>query len=135
MRESLSPLGQLRTVGEWALHIQCPWRIRQRGRLVVASGDIYYSPSGEPLDDWDKPRNSKFDVTAAKLCDEFSVAPPFVVAIGVDDVGGFSIEIANDYRFDVFPNCSIANDEHWRLFQPGVDDSHFVFPLEDSGDV
>jgi hypothetical protein len=135
LRESLSPRGQLRTVGEWALHIQCPWRIRQRTNLVVASGDFYYSSAGEPLDDWDSPGNSKFDVTAATLEGELSASPPSVTSIRIDEVGGFTIELTNDYRLDVFPDRSILNTEHWRLFQPGIDQSHFVFPIEGSDGV
>jgi hypothetical protein len=49
------------------------------------------------------------------------------MSISVDDVGGFSAILTHDYRLDVFPENSKAVCEHWRLFQPGVEDSHFVF--------
>jgi hypothetical protein len=135
LRESLSPRGQLRTVGEWALHIQCPWRIRQGTNVVVASGEFCYGSAGEALDDWDKPGKSKFDVTAATLENEFSAFPPSVTSIYIDEVGGFTIELTNDYRLDIFPDRSTSNTEHWRLFQPGIDHRHFVFPMERSDGV
>ena len=120
MRESLSPLGKLRTIGEWALHLECPWRVCQGGHLIVASGDMYYGPSDEALDDWDAPGQSRCDAATALLCDGFSTSPPSVTAIEVDEVGGFTLVLTNDYRVDVFPARSNANSEHWRLFQPGV---------------
>jgi hypothetical protein len=130
LRESVSPLGNPRIVGEWALHVQCVWRICQRGHIVVGYRDFYYGESGEPLDDWDTPGNSRFDTTVAALRQQFAAAPPFIKSIIVDEVGGFSIHLTGDYRLDVFPDHSKTECEHWRLFRPGDDQSHFVFPHE-----
>jgi len=76
LRDSLSPLGRMRTTGEWALHIQCAWRICQPGRIVIGCRDFYYSTAGDPLDDWDKPGKSSFDITAVALREDFSASPP-----------------------------------------------------------
>jgi hypothetical protein len=127
LRETVSPLGRKRETGEWALHVQCAWRICQRGRIVVANGDFYRSPSGDPLDDWDTFGNSAFDATVAALNEEWTDSPPQVTSIRVDDVGGFSLQLTHDYRFDVFPANSNEHVEHWRLFQPAADRQHFVF--------
>jgi hypothetical protein len=45
-------------VGEYALHLQCAWRIAGRDRIVVGSRDVYIPP-GNPEDvpsdfDWEK---------------------------------------------------------------------------------
>jgi len=127
MRETLSPLGQKRETGEWALHVQCPWRICQSGRIVVARGDFYYSPSGDPLDDWDTFGKSAFDVTVAKLGGGFTDSPPHVTMIRADDIGGFSLQLTGDYQLNVFPADSYIDREHWRIFRPGAQHKHFVF--------
>ncbi len=135
LRDSLSPLGRMRTTGEWALHVQCAWRICQSGSIVVGNRDFYYSTTGDPLDDWDAPGKSSFDTTAIALREAFSASPPYVTSISVDDVGGFSAILTRDYRLDVFPDKSKAGCEFWRLFQPGVEHSHFVFPVEGSSSL
>ena len=63
--------GGTKTVGDWAIHVQCPWRISQLGRIVIAYHDFYYSPDGDALDDWDTLGKSRFDSVAARLCTEF----------------------------------------------------------------
>jgi hypothetical protein len=116
--------------GQWALHISCVWRLCQRGNIVVAYRDFYYDASGEPLGDnaWDGIGASHFDQQAVKLNAEFEANPPTVVAVGVDDVGGFSLSFDDDYRLDAFPDQAIRIEvsEHWRLFQPGASLPHFV---------
>jgi len=38
--------GGTKDVGDWAVHIQCPWRISRHGRILIAYHDYYYSPDG-----------------------------------------------------------------------------------------
>jgi hypothetical protein len=119
--------GGTKTFGQWAIHVQCPWRICQLGRIVVAYHDYYYSPEGDALDDWDSPGKSRFDSLAAGLCAEFEARPPVVASVAPDDVGGFSLLFVADYRLDVFPDDSDDSSERWRVFQPGDTSKHFVF--------
>ena len=53
--------GETKQVGEYALHVQCAWRIRCNGKVVVASRDLYYPPEENeegPADfNWDVQRN------------------------------------------------------------------------------
>jgi hypothetical protein len=37
--------GDMVEVGEYALHVQCPWRITRGLDIVVGSSDLYYPPS------------------------------------------------------------------------------------------
>jgi len=119
--------GGTKTVGDWAIHVQCPWRISQLGRIVIAYHDFYYSPDGDALDDWDTLGKSRFDSVAARLCTEFETTSPVVASADPDDVGGFSVRFSRDYRLDVFPADSDDSSEHWRVFQPGATSKHFVF--------
>jgi hypothetical protein len=132
MLESPAYGGGTKTVGDWAVHIQCPWRISQRGRIVIAYHDFYYSPAGDDLEDWDKFGSSQFDSAATLLCAEFQTSPAVVASVQPDDVGGFFIRFSQDYRLDVFPDTSFDSSEPWRIFQPRLDSEHFVFPPDET---
>jgi hypothetical protein len=133
MREVPARGGGTKNVGDWALHIQCPWRLCRPGQIVVGYHDFYYDLTGKPLDDWDKPGHSRFDHAAAALRRQFETSPPLVDSATPDDVGGFTLRLSPDYQIDVFPTSGDDSTEHWRVFRPGDLDSHFVFrePLED----
>ncbi len=125
MHEVAARGGGVRTVGEWAIHVQCAWRLCQQGRIRVACQDYYCSPEGEVLKDWDVIGKSLFDQQASSLRERFKMSPPKVTSYTVDDVGGFSMALSDDYRLDVFPDGS-NHSEHWRLFTPASHKNHFV---------
>jgi hypothetical protein len=138
MRSAGTRGGGTKTVGEWAIHVQCPWRICRHGHIVVACQDYYCSPGGEALDDdWDSPGKSRFDSLATILCTEFETRPPVVSSVNVDEVGGFSLNFNAGYRLDVFPADSNDSSEDWRVFQPGSGNKHFVYREQgtDAGSV
>ena len=117
-------------MGDWALHVQCPWRITRPPTILVGRGDCYYEATSNEPYDWQKAGESRFDRYAMSLNKEFELSPPLVEAVEVDAVGGFSLRFS-DYVFEVFPDeSSDGGSEHWRLFQPGDLESHFVFPEE-----
>lgn len=126
MRESVSPLGRSRQTSEWALHVQCVWRLCGHGRIALGYRDFYYSPARVSLDDWSTLGKSQFDVIADSLNHAFSTTPPRVLSFASDDTGGFSLHLTDDFRLDVFPESS-QDGECWRLFQLGTDLDHFVF--------
>lgn len=129
MRELPDRRGGTRTVGEWSLHVQCPWRITRPPTILVARGDCHYVAGSDEPYDWDAAGESRFDRCAAPLNREFESSPPTVEAVVTDAVGGFSLRLTGGYIFEVFPDDSTGSDtEHWRFFQPGRDESHFVFP-------
>ena len=62
-REAPSSGGGARPVGEFALHVQCAWRITRGDQVLVGSRDLYYPASyGDenreipPDFDWDGPQ-------------------------------------------------------------------------------
>src|SRR5262249_2875946 len=125
LRPSVSPLGRARTVGEWALHVQCSWRLCRPGQIALAYRDFFYDADGHALAHWDELGSSLFDLLASRLNDEWANASPRVASVSGDDVGGFSIRFSDAHRLDVFPCASGAQGEHWRLFRPDVDESHY----------
>jgi len=119
--------GGTKVVGDWAVHVQCPWRLIQRGQILVGYHDFYYTPDGDTPEDWDVVGKTRFDIAASTICAEFAKTPPVVASVQVDDVGGFSVHFIGEFRLDVFPDESDDTSEHWRIFQPSVDSKHFVF--------
>lgn len=122
--------GGTRVVGEYALHIDCAWNITREDQIVMASQDLYY-PAGheDPRQsipeefDWERDPNRLDELSRALFQDD---AREFVVkGIEVGAAGSLSLELSDGYRLEVFPDNS-SSYEFWRLFKPGVDESHFV---------
>jgi hypothetical protein len=120
--------GKPKEVGQYALHVQCAWRIRQRDHVIVGSRDLYLPPDGsdEGLDDfnWDVKDGNLRDKRIADLFQNETVQ--FLVKeVHAAEAGSFIVNLESDYALDVFPDDSLA-DEHWRLFSPYSDVRHFV---------
>ena len=132
-QETTSRNGTTRAVGEWALHIQCPWRITRSGSILVGSRDYYYDDAGKPYDDWSKAFEGRFDHLAAALNGDLEAAAYQVAQITCDPFWGFSMTVTPDLRLDVFPNGGLSPQPHyefWRLLQPATREKHFVVDSE-----
>jgi hypothetical protein len=111
------------TVGSFALHIQCPWRLTQDEHIVTGADD-YWEPAeadGEvDLEDW---RGG--NLQRKRLSEILSGASELVVrSVVADDFGGFELFLSGGFRLQVFPGGS--RGEYWRFFQPGSLESHLV---------
>lgn len=121
--------GTLCDVGEFALHIQCAWRIVQDESIFVGSGDLFY-PAGDPFDDrddfeWDRPGANRCDERIEQLIEHARIDPPVVESLSVDSTGGFRL-VFGRHALEAIPDTSVI-DEHWRLFRPIFEDRHLVF--------
>src|SRR5215469_14810182 len=106
--------GGTRTVGEWALHVQCEWSISKTGSPVISSADFSMNPNGDDLgDDRDTFGASLFDQAAAGLRAEFETKPPRVTSISCGDGDGFSVSFDDGSQLEVLPGES-RNTEAWR---------------------
>lgn len=121
--------GGEKQVGEYALHIQCPWRITHGDHIVVGSGDLYY-----PALEIDGPQeNFVWDVQGANRRDK-RITELFqgenrqflVKDIQADQAGRFVVVLDDDHALEVFPDDSLI-DEHWRIFKPSEETPHFVY--------
>ena len=121
--------GGTQSVYDWAMQIQCPWRISQGTRIVIAYRDFYYSDV--PLSNVAVVSKSKFSSVLETLNAEFETNPPRTTYMESDDTGGFSIRFSSDYCLEVFPAESTESGKHWRIFEPGVLGKSFVFPPSD----
>jgi hypothetical protein len=124
-------LGGRRDVGEYALHVQCPWRLVEGSRLVVGSGDLLTpAEPGTDREMWN------WDVVGATWWDhrmqEFFGGASISITVQdtpADSFGGFRLICSRDVTFEVFSSTSAAPhevSELWRLLQPSSSAKHFV---------
>lgn len=120
--------GDTKEVGEYALHVQCAWRIRRSDQVIVASRDLYYpsiDADGPVQDfDWEVLGANRRDRLIANLFQN-ETRQFLVQEVTVGKAGAFTIVLDDAYALDVFPDDSLL-DEHWRLFKPYTEESHFV---------
>ena len=123
--------GDAKEVGEYALHVQCAWRIRRGDQVVVGSRDLYVpadenNNNNKPEEfDWDLPGASRRDKRIAELFQN-ETRQFLVKQVQVGEAGSFSIVLDSEYVLDVFPDDSLS-DEHWRIFKPSSEATQFVF--------
>jgi hypothetical protein len=133
-------------VGEYALHIQCPWRLDGATGVVTGSDDLYvpYEESDESREsfDWEKVGDSLQDRVLRELLKDYDENTKQLVnstnvltvdGVETDSAGGFCLRLSGGYRLLVFPDGT--RREAWRLFRPSKDgdapeEKHFVVPLE-----
>ncbi|MDQ0227913.1 hypothetical protein [Metabacillus niabensis] len=122
--------GRTEEAAEYALHIQCSWRITLGSKIVVASRDFYSPHSQWDEDyedfDWDIHGNNRFDERMKAFIKENRQIK--VIQIDSDEVGGLTILLSGGYKLDVFPDSSEDDEysEHWRLFKPKDNSPHFI---------
>jgi hypothetical protein len=132
-------------VGQYALHVQCPWRLESDTGVITGSGDLYEPyEKGERQDesfDWEKGDSLQegvlrellkgYDENSKQIVNTTNLLT--VEAVQADSSGGFCLSLSGGYRFLVFPNST--RHEAWRLFRPSKDgdesnEKHFVVPRE-----
>lgn len=120
-------LGRKCILGEFALDLDCPWRIRNSsGGIELGSADIFVPASGHSLDEdfnWDVQGNNLFDEKAKLLFPEGSQIT--VTAVGLSGNCDLTITFSNGLCLESFVNAS-SQEECWRLFMPGLEHGDLV---------
>lgn len=106
-RTQTNRAGQESEVGDFALHVQCAWRIRGPRGIVVASCDWSGSDADERIRAWHR-------------------EPHEVQRITADEAGGFAMSFVDGFVLETFPDDSLEDSERWRILRPGDLSSHFV---------
>jgi hypothetical protein len=122
MRVHASRQGEPVEVGEYALHVQCAFRLRAGHQILAASRDRYEVIDGG--DSWDGQGANRLDARMQELVARR--CPVRVTAVRGSDAGDLVIEFEAGLVLEVWVDDS-GSEEHWRFFKPGDDASHFVF--------
>jgi hypothetical protein len=132
------------TVGQYALHIQCPWRLDGPDGIVTGRGDLWRHISGDYMpDDWEP--NIGDNLQGARLGELLQGYDPdtgsfvnttdklIVERVKAAAAGDATIHLSGGYRLLLFPSDSVG--EHWRLFRPNSDTPHFVVEAHGSYEI
>lgn len=123
-------------VAEYALHVQCPWRIESSQGIVTGRLDLWEPAKmleGGEFKSWDNEQGNLQDVLIGELLGGYdsktrtyinTTQKLFVEDVQADDFGGLCINLSDGYHLVLFPAGSRGED--WRLFIPESDRAHFV---------
>ncbi len=117
--------------GYYGLHVQCPWRIIQDGKIFVAYFDLYQPDEAQkdlPYEEFDEYKGS-LRHQQLRILTRGERKRLKVERVEADDLGGFTLHFTQNTRMEVLPmhSCEI---EYWRLIRH-QDKAHFV--VEKSG--
>jgi hypothetical protein len=125
------------TVGEYALHIQCPWRIEGPQGIVTGRSDLWKPAEDSPEVDWETWDYEENENLQDKLIAEWLQAYDpqtrsfvnetdrlVVETVQGDAYGGATIALSGGFRLILFPAGTEGED--WRVFHPKSDEPHFV---------
>lgn len=113
------------TVGQYALHVQCPWRIVGQNAVVTGTSDRFVEPrEGTGTNDGaHQSGNLQLAGIAALLKGYDKATRSFVNATGQlvvmtvdsDRYGGADLSLSGGYRLQIFPDGSLEED--WRFIE------------------
>ena len=119
---------------EWALHIQCPWRIEAEDSIVTGSYDTWEpaDPDAELGEGWEPAKGgglaewrlrNLFDNPSAEYI--ANNRPEFVCTeASLEQHGSATLRFTGAYTLRLFPTGS--RGEHWRVFVRRDLESHVV---------
>jgi hypothetical protein len=120
---------------EWALHIQCSWRMELAGEIITGSSDWWKTEDDlDPPQDWDPAGGGSLQ--ARRLREVFEDTDVFkgpvrnrterfiVQEVQVSPLGDLAIGFTDGLRICVFPGG--CRGEFWRVFKRGSN-SHFAY--------
>jgi hypothetical protein len=126
--------GEEKEVGDYALHVQCSWRITHLNDIVVGRSDLFQpEDSRSAPEDFDWVEGNLFDLRIGEL---FSEGREYeVTGCSMGAAGVLTINLQNDLKLELFPDSSTpsADYEFWRIFSPSHEEKphdptekHFV---------
>lgn len=125
--EEIELRGGTSVMGEFALDLDCPWRIRNRaGGIELGSADMFTPASSHEFDedfDWDVQGNNLFDKKAKRLFPQSTQIA--VIAAVLSRNCDLTITFSNGLILESFVNAS-SQQECWRLFRPKVLDGDLI---------
>ena len=113
------------TVGEYALHVQCPWRLEAHGAIVTGRLDLWEpAVPTENFDPWSWDYDLNDTLRDKRIREFFRNNRPIVEDVQTDSCGGATLSLSGNCKLVLFPAGSQGED--WRVFRAGSDEQHFV---------
>src|SRR5688572_5975684 len=99
--------GQQNEVPQYSFHLQCGWRLRRAGEILVGWGDLFFTIDGhEPSES----RPSRFQSRLKELMSG-GLKGLRVERVVADDVGSVQIALERGHLFEILPMDSGRPDE------------------------
>ncbi|MGF6259387.1 hypothetical protein OKW49_000288 [Paraburkholderia youngii] len=113
LREVRTSRGSIKRLGDWALHIQCDWRIEQGSAIVASYSDFAAAEESTRR-------------TTQRIRDLLVTQGPIAVLdIEAGEDGDAVILLTRGMCLVILADA-IPDDEDWRLFPSNPDAKHFV---------
>jgi hypothetical protein len=115
----------------FALRIECAWRLLSSDAVVTGNADNARPASTDTADDaLESSLTESFllNTRHQEFREKIQRTPYSVLGVEADRYGGVRMELSFGCALEIFPSASTDGDELelWRVFQPGLDYSHFV---------
>jgi hypothetical protein len=114
------------SVGDFALHVQCPWRIEGPHGIVTGRLDLW-----EPVEDnapfdanWDYEKSPNLQDARLERWLANNRVSLVIKTVEADEFGGAAISFDQGFVLRLFPAGTRGED--WRLFRPKTDAAHLV---------
>ncbi|MDL2262451.1 hypothetical protein LJC11_02995 [Bacteroidales bacterium OttesenSCG-928-I21] len=119
-----------RQIGEFGLHLECPWRFTKKNIILVGNDDLFEQPDEKAEYD----ENFNWDIQGGNLrdvkLDTFLKSAKYIVkSVNADNLGGFELKFNRNIKLSVFPTLSSKAEysEYWRLLDNKDENkNHFV---------
>ncbi|MGB8769187.1 MAG: hypothetical protein WCC92_06210 [Candidatus Korobacteraceae bacterium] len=136
-RKETNRRGELSEIGEYALHLHCPWRIVNGEEILMAALDVYKPQSGHEEEDdrdfvWERAGNL-LDERARAFFDN-DAREYIVECVQAGHAGALRLSLEGELWLEICP-CDSTKGEHWRLFQPCTEREHFAVTGAGIGEV
>ncbi|MGV8864838.1 MAG: hypothetical protein ACOH2T_27240 [Pseudomonas sp.] len=117
LRQRQTPLGRTVETGEWALHIQCAWRIGNAQGIYTGRSDYWQPPeaveSDAVIESWNPELGNLRDSRMSAWIAQRQTSPAKVQSVSSDCFAGIRLHFDDGYTLEVFSDSS--SDEDWRL--------------------
>ncbi len=117
--------GKVHNYNEYALHVQCAFRLSEGKNLLLGQDDLFTCMNGEyGCTDLAKKDTCLFDNKVKIINQLLSENPEYIAQISINPLGDLSI-LLNTMRIDIFITGS-NEFEMWRLFAVNTDKPHLI---------
>jgi hypothetical protein len=108
--------GAERLESRYSLHVQCSWRIVHQSTLLVGYSDYFeartdLAPPAEPEASGNTLRDQLLEAFYRERSDRGRV----VTGQSASEVGDLRLTFDDGHVLEIFPDASLAGEEHWRL--------------------